>query len=85
MVFATTSGLVSGKLEGERASRIWRALTVTGQASRLGTAEVLGDYRLFDTLVDRLQEVAPADVQRVAQTYLVAKNRVVGWYTPDKS
>ena len=67
-----------------RAGAAYAVETVTGQASRLGTAESLGDYRLFDTLVDRLQEVTPADVRRVAQTYLVAKNRTVGWYTPDK-
>lgn len=56
--------------------------TVGGQASRLGTAEILGDYRMLDRLLARLQAVTAADIQRVAATYLVPTQRVIGWYTP---
>lgn len=68
-----------------RAGMAYAEETVTGQASRLGFAELIGDYQFFAKKLDCLQTVTPADVQRVATTYLTAKNRVVGWYTPEKT
>lgn len=42
----------------------------------------LGDWRLFFLLRDRVREVKPADVQRVASQYLIAANRTLGTYIP---
>lgn len=44
----------------------------------------MGDWRLFFVNRDRLQKVTPADVQRVARTYLTPINRTVGKYVPTK-
>jgi zinc protease len=41
-----------------------------------------GDWRLFFLQRDRLRKVTPADVQRVAQTYLKAANRTMGIFQP---
>lgn len=41
-----------------------------------------GDWRLFFLDRDRLSKVTPADVQRVAATYLKASNRTIGLYHP---
>ncbi|MBI2300356.1 MAG: insulinase family protein, partial [Armatimonadetes bacterium] len=42
----------------------------------------MGDWRLLFYYRDRLKDVAPADVQRVAKAYLVASNRSVCTYYP---
>jgi zinc protease len=42
----------------------------------------LGDWRLFFLLRDRVREVKPADVQRVATQYLMPANRTLGTYVP---
>lgn len=42
----------------------------------------LGDWRLFFLLRDRVREVKPADVQRVATQYLLPANRTLGTYVP---
>jgi zinc protease len=42
----------------------------------------LGDWRLFFLLRDRVREVKPADVQRVAAQYLLPANRTLGTYIP---
>jgi len=42
----------------------------------------LGDWRLFFLERDRVKKVTPADVTRVAATYLKASNRTVGSFIP---
>ena len=42
----------------------------------------MGDWRLMFLNRDRLREVKPGDVQRVAQEYLVQGNRTAGLYLP---
>jgi zinc protease len=42
-----------------------------------------GDWRLVFLQHDRLKEVTPTDVVRVAKAYLKASNRTVGYFTPD--
>jgi zinc protease len=41
-----------------------------------------GDWRLFFLTRDRVRDLQLADVQRVAEQYLVASNRTVGTYLP---
>jgi zinc protease len=41
-----------------------------------------GDWRLVFLYRDRLKKVTPADVQRVAKTYLLQSNRTVGLFIP---
>ncbi len=49
----------------------------------LNAAISQGDWRLMFLEHDRLEDVSPADVQRVAQAYFKASNRTVGYYIPD--
>ncbi len=56
--------------------------SVTNQALWLGFMEMVDRYTRFNTFLDDLTTVTAADVQRVAQTYLVETNRAVGWFVP---
>ncbi len=49
----------------------------------LNAAISQGDWRLMFLQHDRLEDVSPSDVLRVAQAYFKASNRTVGYYIPD--
>jgi zinc protease len=56
---------------------------IDSQASQLAYSEmVTGDYRYSDRYLAQIQQVSAADVQRVAQTYLQAEQRTVGYFEP---
>ena len=56
--------------------------SVSNQGRWLGLMEMVDSYTRFYTFLDHLAAVTAADVQRVAQTYLVETNRSVGWFVP---
>jgi zinc protease len=56
---------------------------ITNQAFWLGYAEMFSSYEWFTGYVDHLDQVRPEDVQRIAQTYLLPANRVIGTYLPN--
>jgi zinc protease len=56
--------------------------SVTGLAEALGSLEMTVGYEEFGRYLARLSLVTAADVQRVAQQYLTADNRTVGWFVP---
>ncbi len=59
--------------------------TAQGQAFALGDAAVnYGDPDRVNTDIEKLQAVTPADIQRVAQKYFTAENRVVIRYENGK-
>jgi zinc protease len=51
-------------------------------ASQLNEAIAAGDWTLYTRYLDRLRDVTPDDVRRVARTYLVDARNTVGWYVP---
>lgn len=51
-------------------------------AAQLNEAIAAGDWTLYTTFLDRIARVTAADVQRVAQEYLVEDRRTVGYYVP---
>ena len=53
-----------------------------GIALQLSEWASMGDWRLLFLHRDRLEEVTPEDVLRVAQAYLKPSNRTVGYYYP---
>jgi zinc protease len=56
---------------------------IDSQASQLAYSEVVtGDYKYSDRYLTQIQQVSAADVQRVAQTYLKAEQRTVGYFEP---
>jgi len=59
--------------------------SITNQAFWLGFTEMFGTYDWFLHYLDQLNAVIPQDVQRVAQTYLKPRYRVVGLYLPTKT
>lgn len=82
------------KQDVERAVKQARALFAYGsegianQACWLGLTEIINTSSgrsgqdWFENYLQRLAEVTPAEVQRVAQVYLKAEQRVVGIYQP---
>ena len=74
--------------EIQRATKQARALfaygseNITNQAFWMGYADTFADYSWFSQYVERLAQVTTQDVQRIAQTYLLDKHRVVGRYQP---
>jgi len=58
--------------------------TVTSQALTLGFLEIVDHHERMDTVLDELSQVTPADVLRVAQTYLTQDESVVGVFVPSE-
>lgn len=56
--------------------------SITNQAFWMGYAEIFDTYDWFLNYLDRLAEVTPQEVQRIAQTYMKPGNRVLGIYRP---
>ncbi|HEY9896624.1 MAG TPA: insulinase family protein, partial [Candidatus Sericytochromatia bacterium] len=66
-----------------RASIALRNRDITSQAQQLGDDQTsTGDYQFSDRLQAAIATVTPADVQRVATTYLTPANRTVGFFEP---
>ncbi|MGD8752619.1 MAG: hypothetical protein PVG14_14410, partial [Anaerolineales bacterium] len=72
-----------------RASKQARALfaygseSISNQAFWMGFSEMFASYDWFSKYLDNLAAVKPEDVQRIAQTYLIPQNRVIGMYIPN--
>jgi len=56
--------------------------SVQSQGSQLGENAMRGDWTMGETYLEKLRQVTPADVQRVARKYLVERNRTVGYFEP---
>ncbi|HJU28624.1 MAG TPA: pitrilysin family protein [Candidatus Binataceae bacterium] len=52
------------------------------EAMELGLYQMLGDYKMVDQYIPRIEKVTGADVQRVARKYLVDTNRTIGILVP---
>nr|MDQ2730960.1 insulinase family protein [Armatimonadota bacterium] len=59
--------------------------SVQQQGQELGENAMKGDWRFGETYLEHLRKVTAADVQRVAQKYLVERNRTVGYFEPIRS
>jgi zinc protease len=56
---------------------------ITAQASQLGYYQtVSGDYRYVERYLDAIAKVTPADIQRVAKTYLDPNKQTIGYFEP---
>lgn len=79
-----------GVTEGEVSAAVARLLADSAYgrdgsfaiASRLNEFIAVGDWTLYVNVDDALKKVTPADVERVAQQYLVENNRTTGWFVP---
>jgi zinc protease len=77
-----SAGDVARAIKQARAMFAFGTENITNQAFWLAYAEMFADYSWFTSYLERLAAVTPADVQRVARTYLRTKNRIVGTYLP---
>jgi zinc protease len=73
---------ISRILKQSRAQYAYALESASNQAYWLGMMEMLGDWREFTRFLANLASVTPADVQRVAQTYLQPTNCTIGWFEP---
>ncbi len=53
-----------------------------GAASELNEWIAVGDWTLYVTFPQKVEQVTPADVQRVAQQYLNENQSTTGWFVP---
>jgi zinc protease len=66
-----------------RASTILRNRDINSQAMQLGDDFIsTGDYQFTDRFLAAIAKVTPADIQRVARTYLNPANRTIGFFEP---
>lgn len=78
-----TEAELAKALKRARAQFIMAGESISGQAQLIGAAEaVTGDYRWFETVLERLEQVTLQDIERVRGQYLQPHNRTVGWYQP---
>ena len=67
-----------------RAGHVFGTEGITNQARSIGSSEIAGDWRRAETYLDDLDRVTVDDVQRACATYLVERNRTVGWFIPEE-
>jgi len=80
-----TEAEIARAIKQARALFAYGSENITNQAFWLGYAEMFDGYEWFTGYVDYLEKVTPDEVQRIAQTYLNQKNRIVGAYLPTGS
>ena len=54
-------------------------------ATQLNEALAAGDWRLYTQYLDRLDDITPEDVQRVARQYLTDEACTIGRYVPSET
>jgi zinc protease len=74
---------VARAVKQARALFAYGSENITNQAFWLGYALIFASYPWFTGYVDRLAQVTPEDIRRIAQKYLIPAHRVVGSYLPD--
>ena len=74
---------VARAIKQARAIFAYGSENITNQGFWMGYAEMFADYNWFQSYLDNLAAVTPAEVQRVAQGYLQPRSRVVGTYIPN--
>ncbi len=63
---------------------VYSSENITNQAFWMGYSEIFANYSWFQNYLDKLSLVTKEEILRVAQTYLVPTNRVVGISLPAK-
>ena len=76
---------ISRAIKQARALFAYGSENITNQAFWMGYSEMFASYAWFQTYLENLAAVTPADVQRVAQEYFQSKSCVAGVYLPIES
>lgn len=53
-------------------------------AGQINESIAVGDWTLYFTLLEKFKTVTPADLQRVAKTYLLEDQSTTGWFIPQQ-
>jgi zinc protease len=81
-----TGGVTAQELEKVknqlRARLVFENDSVTNIAHQLGFFATLDDWKVFPTLLPRIQDVTLDQVNAAAEKYLKAANRTIGWFDP---
>jgi zinc protease len=56
--------------------------SISNQGFWMGFSEMIAGYSWFTSFLDRVAQVTPEDVQRVARKYLIPQHRTIGEYLP---
>jgi len=80
-----TQAAVDRAVKQARALFAYGSESITNQAFWMGFTEMFDSYNWFTGYLERLATVTPDDVQRIAQKYLVPRNRILGTYLPTKN
>lgn len=92
-MFAVLNDVVARGVTQEEVDRAKRQFLNRRRQALVNTSAVavdltdwaaMGDWRLYFVYRDRMEQVTPADVQRVATKYLQAANRTVGLFIPSE-
>jgi len=67
-----------------RAGFLYSLESALSQAVMLGSTALTQGVEHFDRALEKLEAVTPADVQRVARTYLEPRRRTVAWFLPQE-
>jgi zinc protease len=74
---------INRAIKQARAIFAYGSENITHQAAWLGFAEMFANYHWFESYLDKLAQVTPLDIQRVAQTWLLPQLRLVGTFLPN--
>jgi zinc protease len=80
-----TKAEINRAIKQAKALFAYSSENISNQAFWLGYAEMFANYDWFENYVEHLARVMPEDVLKLARTYLVPENRVVGFYLPEES
>lgn len=72
-------------LKRAKAEFVLAGESISGQAQLLGMTEaVIGDYRWYESVLERLSKITLDDIERVRAEYLRPSQRTVGWFEPER-
>ncbi len=84
-----TAGVTAAEIERVKqqyvAADAYKRDGTAAVASELNEWIAVGDWTLYVTFPKKVQEVTPADVQRVARQYLTEDQSTTGWFVPVKA
>jgi len=74
------------KVKNQKSMEFYRSIeTINGKANSLGTFELFfGDYKRMFEAPALYEKVTREDIQRVAATYFIEKNRTIGYLMPEE-
>jgi zinc protease len=77
-----TAEEIAAAVRRHRTASLFRRDGTAGVASSLNQWIAVGDWTLYATFEEKLARVTPADVQRVARSYLQPDLSTTGWFVP---